>query len=67
MVPFPFTDWTAIKQRPAVIVSSSAANRVRPDVIVVAITSQLHKNLGADEWAIPESELAAGVCRNPPL
>jgi mRNA interferase MazF len=41
LVPFPFTDQTASKQRPAVVISSREYNDVRPDVIVMAITSQL--------------------------
>jgi mRNA interferase MazF len=40
LVPFPFTNQTASKQRPAVIVSGSDYNRGKPDVIVMAITSQ---------------------------
>ena len=59
LVPFPFTDLTAVKQRPAVVLSSSPANRVRPDVIVVAITSQIPPNVAADEWMIPAPEWAA--------
>ena len=39
LVPFPFTSHAASKQRPAVIVSSRAYNRERPDLM--AITSQL--------------------------
>jgi len=42
LVPFPFTDQTTIKKRPAVIVSSDAYNRQRPDIIITAITSQMH-------------------------
>ncbi|MGH8676241.1 MAG: type II toxin-antitoxin system PemK/MazF family toxin [Burkholderiales bacterium] len=41
LVPFPFTDQTAHKQRPAVVVSNGAYHRVRPDLIVMAVTSQL--------------------------
>ena len=40
LVPFPFTDQSTTKKRPAVIVSSAAYHRVRPDVIIMAITSQ---------------------------
>ena len=40
LVPFPFTDQTASKRRPAVVVSSDAYHRERQDVIVVAITSR---------------------------
>ncbi len=41
LVPFPFTNLTASKQRPAVIVSSRAYGLERPDVMLMAITSQL--------------------------
>ena len=41
LVPFPFTDQTTTKKRPSVVVSSDQYNVARPDVIVMAITSQL--------------------------
>jgi len=41
LVPFPFTDQTAAKQRPAVIVSKRAYNLARPDLVMMAVTSQL--------------------------
>ena len=41
LVPFPFTSQTASKKRPAVIVSRSADNQAKPDIVVMAITSQL--------------------------
>ena len=40
LVSFPFTDQTAAKRRPAVVVSSDAYHHERPDVIVVAVTSR---------------------------
>jgi mRNA interferase MazF len=39
LVPFPFTDQSASKRRPAVIVSSRAFNETRLDVVVMAVTS----------------------------
>ena len=42
LVPFPFTDQAASKRRPAAVVSNRAYNRAKPDVVVMAITSQLH-------------------------
>lgn len=39
LVPFPFTDQTTSKKRPAVVVSSNRYNAERPDVILRAITS----------------------------
>jgi mRNA interferase MazF len=41
LVPFPFTDQTTSKKRPAVVVSSNTYHREHPDVIIMAITSQL--------------------------
>ena len=46
LVPFPFTNQMTSKQRPAVIVSSGAYARSRPDVVVMAITSQLRASQG---------------------
>ncbi|MEK7813748.1 MAG: type II toxin-antitoxin system PemK/MazF family toxin [Candidatus Desantisbacteria bacterium] len=39
LVPFPFTDQTTVKQRPAVVISSDEYNLYREDVIIAAITS----------------------------
>ncbi|HEX4168467.1 MAG TPA: type II toxin-antitoxin system PemK/MazF family toxin [Bryobacteraceae bacterium] len=41
LVRFPFTNQTALKQRPAVVVSSQTYNDSRPDVVIMAITSQI--------------------------
>jgi len=41
LVPFPFTDQTAAKRRPAIVVSSDAYNKARPDVILIAVTGHL--------------------------
>ena len=41
LVPFPFTDQSSIKKRPAVVVSSTTYNRDRPDIIILAVTSQI--------------------------
>ena len=43
LVPFPFTDQTTTKKRPAVVVSSGEYNADRPDLIIMAITSRLHQ------------------------
>jgi mRNA interferase MazF len=57
LVPFPFTNQTTSKQRPAVIVSGLAYNQAKPDVVVMAVTSQLRPNpsLGEvwiDHWQV---------------
>ncbi len=41
LVPFPFTSQAASKQRPAVVVSSRAYSLERPDLVLMAVTSQL--------------------------
>jgi mRNA interferase MazF len=41
LVPFPFTDQTGKKKRPAVVVSSAIYNTTRFDLILMAITSQI--------------------------
>lgn len=40
LVPFPFTDLSTTKKRPTVVVSSPGYHRERPDIVVMAITSQ---------------------------
>ncbi len=48
LVPFPFTDQTITKKRPAVVVSSGAYNKARPDIVLMAVTGHLstHTRIG---------------------
>lgn len=57
LVPFPFTDLSGVKQRPALVVSPDSLNGTRPDVLLVAITSQVPATLAPDEVAIPAADL----------
>lgn len=41
LIPFPFTSQTTTKRRPAVVVSSAGYLAARPDLILMAITSQV--------------------------
>ena len=41
LVPFPFTDQSSAKKRPAVVVSSQEYNRRLPDLVLMAVTSQI--------------------------
>ena len=43
LVPFPFTDQTSSKKRPAVVISSDIYNNDRPDIILMAVTSQMRR------------------------
>ncbi|MEX2685098.1 MAG: type II toxin-antitoxin system PemK/MazF family toxin [Candidatus Sigynarchaeota archaeon] len=56
LLPFPFTDLTTAKQRPAVVISSSWFNSNRKDIIVAAITSQVSTSLARDEIHLPVQE-----------
>ncbi len=40
LVPFPFTDLSTTKKRPAVVVSSPAYHRARQDLVILAVSSQ---------------------------
>ena len=66
LVPFPFTDQTGIKKRPAIVISSEAYQSQRPDVVVMAVTSQVVRGAGAvgevliSEWqkaGLPKASL----------
>ena len=41
LVPFPFTDQSTSKKRPAVVICSQAYLNERPDLIIMAVTSQI--------------------------
>lgn len=45
LVPFPFTDQSGNKKRPAVIVSSAGYNANRRDIVIMAITSRVRQPL----------------------
>jgi mRNA-degrading endonuclease toxin of MazEF toxin-antitoxin module len=62
LVPFPFASQAASKRRPAVVISSTLYNKTRPDVIVMAITSQLRPIVTLGEVWIGKWE-AAGLLK----
>ncbi len=65
LVPFPFTDQTGAKKRPAVVVSASSLNAQRPDIVIMAITSRT----GAGPAEVPVTRwreaglLSPSVCK----
>ena len=54
LVPFPFTDQTGMKKRPAVVVSSTVYNGARPDLVLVAVTSQVRSSTAVGEVELVE-------------
>ncbi len=41
LVPFPFTNQSSTKKRPTVAISSTPYDQERPDLIIMAVTSQI--------------------------
>lgn len=51
LVPFPFTNQSAFKKRPAVVVSGREYSAARADAVLMAITSQLRPSAAfGDLW-----------------
>jgi len=62
LVPFPFTSQIASKQRPAVIVSALAYNRTKPDIVLMAVTSQFRPSAALGEVWLRDWQ-AAGLLK----
>jgi mRNA interferase MazF len=52
LVPFPFSDQTTTKKRPAVIISTNDYNDNSSDVIIIAVTSQINEFMEIGECLI---------------
>lgn len=61
-MPFPFTDQSGTKKRPAVVVSSSGYHANRRDLIIMAITSQVRQPPGFGEAVVTDWQ-AAGLIK----
>lgn len=62
LVPFPFTDQSGGKKRPAIVVSSRAYNQQRRDIVIMAVTSQVRSPLGFAEALVSDWQ-AAGLLK----
>ncbi|MEK6766257.1 MAG: type II toxin-antitoxin system PemK/MazF family toxin [Planctomycetota bacterium] len=62
LVPFPFSDQTTTKRRPAVVISSDGYNENSPDIIIMAITSRTEQTFNIGECFI-ENWQNAGLLR----
>lgn len=58
LVPFPFTDQTTVKKRPTIVVSSQNYHSARPDLILIAVTSQIRVPLLFGEVEISDWQSA---------
>jgi len=66
-VPFPFTDLSAHKQRPALVISANWFNQSRADCVLVAITSQIPAALDRDQMLLSVSDLQLAGLPKPSL
>ena len=57
LIPVPFSDLSYTKKRPVLVVSNTAHNFSNPDMVVVAITSNLLQN----GIVIEAGDLTAGI------
>jgi len=62
LVPFPFTDLSRTKKRPAVVISSGSCNAARPDLVIMAVTSQIRPGMSAYEVPVRDWK-AAGLLK----
>lgn len=65
LVPFPFTDLSAVRRRPALVVSPDRLHQHSEDVILVAITSQVPPSLGEFEIPLTSRDMALGHLPKP--
>lgn len=54
LIPFPFTDLTATKTRPAVVVSSPAYQAVRTELLLAYVSSQIAKATPPIDYVLKE-------------
>ena len=66
LVPFPFTDQSGTKKRPAVVVSSHGYNASRRDIVIMAITSQVRTPLAFGEAMVGDWQ-GAGLVKTSSL
>ncbi len=52
IVPFPFTDLTTVKKRPALVISPGSYNKSGQDVVIVFLTSRLDVSPGLGDYRI---------------
>jgi mRNA interferase MazF len=65
LVPFPFTDLSALKRRPAVVISPDRLHRHFDDVILAALTSQVPHALTEFDIFLGSHDLALGHLPRP--
>jgi mRNA interferase MazF len=67
LVPFPFTDLSTQKRRPAVVISADWFNQSRNDCVLVAVTSQIPNKLDKDQLLLSPSDLTSAGLPKPSI
>lgn len=67
LVPFPFTDLSSTKQRPALVVSADGWNAAQSDVVLVALTSQMTGLRAPGDLVLTADDLQSGGLPKPSL
>ena len=62
LIPFPFTDLTATKTRPAVVVSSATYHNVRSELLLAYVSSQTAKAIAPIDYMLNDWQ-AAGLLK----
>ena len=62
LVAFPFTSLQATKKRPAIVISSIAYQQTRPDIVLIAVTSQIRSSLSTGEYILKDWQ-GAGLAK----
>jgi mRNA interferase MazF len=60
LVPFPFSDLTTTKVRPAVVISGSLYHATEPDLLLAALTSRVSAATGPLDYVLSDWQ-AAGL------
>lgn len=58
LIPFPFTDLTATKTRPAVVVSGAVYHSVRSELLLAYVSSQIAKALAPIDYVLQDWQVA---------
>jgi mRNA interferase MazF len=61
LVPFPFTDLSAAKRRPALVISPDRFNEKSEDLILVAVTSKFPPESSEIEMPLEKADLKEGI------
>lgn len=57
LIPFPFTNLSTLKQRPAFIISSDSYNKIHNDIIICAITSHIPETIEPFDYKMSADDI----------